>query len=220
MNNHAPHQQQQQQHSSQADFYGFSSAPHQPPPTSIIHRPPATSFGSVATTASSTSTASKRGRDDGSGPASPAFQAPQHLRHPETIQQYQHYHGGLSSESISPQYATASTPAASTQDDSSYGPASITPKRARPSNYQAPRAVKSSLLSAMGTLASPTTGMKGTTTVFFLGAPSASTSLASTTTTVPMRRRLSGGHLEEYWGNHDNMDMEASSDSRPRSMSF
>ena len=228
MNNHeAPQQQHEHRRSTQADFYGFSSVPHQPP-MSIIHRPPATSFGSVASATSTTSTASKRGRDDGTGSGLPTFTAPQHFRHQQTTQHHHNPHEHASSShhyhflGNHPQHTQHSTTASSdtsyTPDDS-YGGPSITPKRARPSNYQAPRAVKPSLLSAMGTLASPTATTTNGTTTLFSRMPPAMASSASTTT-VPMRRRLSGGHLEEYLGNHDNMDMDGGSDGRPRSMSF
>jgi hypothetical protein len=76
-------------------------------------------------------------------------------------------------------------------------------KKARSSNYVPPRAVKKSILTAMGTLAT-TNGPPG----------------AISGGSVPLRRRLSGGHLEEFMGTHDqNMEMDTA-DSRPRSMSF
>jgi hypothetical protein len=44
----------------------------------------------------------------------------------------------------------------------------------------------------------------------------------SSNTSVPMRRRLSGGHLDQYIGVHDsNMDgMDVDTNNRHRSMSF
>ena len=77
---------------------------------------------------------------------------------------------------------------------------SVSSKRSRTSNYQAPREVRPSILSAMGSLVG--------------GVQSGSS------TSVPQRRRLSGGYLDEFLGGHDNMDMDHAADSRPRSMSF
>jgi hypothetical protein len=48
---------------------------------------------------------------------------------------------------------------------------------------------------------------------------SSTATFSASANTVPLRRRLSGGHLEEYIGHHDIMDTDAS-DNRPRSMSF
>ena len=81
---------------------------------------------------------------------------------------------------------------------------SATPKKARSNNYRVPRSVKPSILTAMGTLAGGNSSNNG-----LQGSLSAS---------VPMRRRLSGGHLDKYIGEHDNsMDIDTN---RPRSMSF
>ena len=90
-------------------------------------------------------------------------------------------------------------------ESSSQAPVSITPKRARSSNYQAPRSVKPSLLTAMGTLAGG-----GGTNKSAVQVPLAST--------VPTRRRLSGGNLEQFIGGHDK-SFEIDSN-RARSMSF
>merc|ERR1712238_148506 len=87
-------------------------------------------------------------------------------------------------------------------------PFSTTPKKARSTNYEVPRSVKPSILTAMGTLAGgfSVTGIQGS---------------LSSNTIVPMRRRLSGGHLDQYVGEHDNtmdgMDIDMN---RPRNMSF
>lgn len=75
-------------------------------------------------------------------------------------------------------------------------------KKARSRTYEAPRVVKPSLLTAMGTLAA-----SGASNV--IGGSS-----------VPVRRRLSGGHLEEFIGTFDQSMDTDTSDSRPRSMSF
>jgi hypothetical protein len=80
-------------------------------------------------------------------------------------------------------------------------PASSTPKKFRSNTYRAAREVKPSILTAMGSLA---------------GASQAGSRLGLS---VPLRRQLSGGNLEEYLAGHDNMDMDVT-DSRPRSMSF
>jgi hypothetical protein len=80
-------------------------------------------------------------------------------------------------------------------------PPSATPKKSRPNSYIAPRVVKPSILTAMGSLVG---GAQGN---FF------------SNSSVPVRRRLSGGALEDYIGGHDNMDMDTA-DSRPRRMSF
>jgi hypothetical protein len=78
---------------------------------------------------------------------------------------------------------------------------SSTPKKSRSNTYRAAREVKPSILTAMGSLA---------------GVSQAGSRLGLS---VPLRRQLSGGNLEEYLGAHDNMDMDVT-DSRPRSMSF
>jgi hypothetical protein len=87
---------------------------------------------------------------------------------------------------------------------SSQVPISGTPKKARSNNYRVPHSIKPSLLTAMGTLAggmSNRNGLQG-----------------SVVASVPMRRRLSGGHLDQYIGGHDTtFDTDSN---RPRSMSF
>eukprot|EP00531_Pseudo-nitzschia_arenysensis_P016222 CAMPEP_0116124584 /NCGR_PEP_ID=MMETSP0329-20121206/5355_1 /TAXON_ID=697910 /ORGANISM="Pseudo-nitzschia arenysensis, Strain B593" /LENGTH=175 /DNA_ID=CAMNT_0003618567 /DNA_START=115 /DNA_END=642 /DNA_ORIENTATION=+ len=83
-------------------------------------------------------------------------------------------------------------------------PISTTPKKARSNNYRAPQSVKPSLLTAMGTLAGGTT--------------SKNVIQGSIAASVPIRRRLSGGHLEQYVGGHEKaVDNDPN---RPRSMSF
>jgi len=85
---------------------------------------------------------------------------------------------------------------------------SATPKKARSTNYEVPRSVKPSILTAMGTLAGgdSVTGIQD---------------YLSSNSSVPMRRRLSGGHIDQYIGEHNNntdgMDIDTN---RPRSMSF
>ena len=81
-------------------------------------------------------------------------------------------------------------------DDMGKVPNSITPKKARSNNYQVPRSVKPSLLTALGTLAGG----------------------SSETASVPTRRRLSGGHLDKFIGDHDKSF--ETDPNRPRSMSF
>lgn len=80
-------------------------------------------------------------------------------------------------------------------------PPSSTTKKSRTNTYRAAREVKPSILTAMGSLA---------------GASQVGSRLGLS---VPLRRQLSGGNLEEYLGGHDKMDMDVT-DSRPRSMSF
>jgi hypothetical protein len=75
----------------------------------------------------------------------------------------------------------------------------VSNKRSRPNNYEAARNIKPSILTALGSLAG---GGQG-----------------GSNASVPLRRRLSGGAVEEFIGGHDNMDMDTT-DSRPRSMSF
>lgn len=83
-------------------------------------------------------------------------------------------------------------------------PVSAIPKKARSNNYSAPRSVKPSVLTAMGTLAGGDDKIQGAQ-----GYLSAS---------VPMRRRLSGGQIDQYIGEHDK-SMETDQN-RPRNMSF
>ena len=91
------------------------------------------------------------------------------------------------------------------RSSSSQVPMSGTPKKARSNNYQVPHSIKPSLLTAMGTLAGGTSDRNGVQ-----GSAGAS---------VPMRRRLSGGHLDQYtMGGHDKT-FDTDSD-RPRRMSF
>jgi hypothetical protein len=85
-------------------------------------------------------------------------------------------------------------------------------KRSRSNNYEAPRTVRPSILTAMGSLAGgsnpQTTDARGS---FGRGPNSAS---------VPLRRQLSIGALDPFIGGHDNMETETNDASRPRSMSF
>ena len=83
-------------------------------------------------------------------------------------------------------------------------PVSITPKKARSNNYQVPHSVKPSLLTALGTLAGGNSDKIG--------------SHGSIPTSVPTRRRLSGGHLDQFLGEHDKSF--ETDHNRPRSMSF
>lgn len=82
-------------------------------------------------------------------------------------------------------------------------PPPATPKKIRANTYEAPTTVKPSVLTAMGSL---------------VGGSHQGDSHSS----VPIRRRLSAGHIEEYVGGYDHMDTDntGDSDSRPRSMSF
>jgi hypothetical protein len=76
-------------------------------------------------------------------------------------------------------------------------------KKPRQSNYNPPRQVDTkSLLSVTGSLVGG--------------------GLEQSATTVRMRRELSGGQLDQFVGNHDNMDdsSEDAVESRRRSMSF
>jgi hypothetical protein len=161
-------------HQNSMDHYGYSSRPHQAPST-IGHSPRllAASESSTASSNSSLSTSTqKRGR----------------LDHVDRADSYFHYHSSLQI----PLVGNEETPFVC-----------VTPqKKARSSTYEAPRAVKPSILTAMGTLA-------------VNGAPGPINGGS-----VPVRRRLSGGNLEEFLGTRDqNMDTDTS-DSRPRSMSF
>ena len=80
-----------------------------------------------------------------------------------------------------------------------------TPKKARSKNYQVPHSIKPSLLTAMGTLAGGTSNRNG--------------SQGSAGASVPMRRRLSGGHLDQYTMGGLDKSFDTDSD-RPRRMSF
>jgi hypothetical protein len=77
-------------------------------------------------------------------------------------------------------------------------------KRSRCNNYEAPREVKPSLLTAMGSLVGGGDSKLGIR--------------------VPLRRRLSGSAIDAFLGGSDNMEMdqpsESAANSRPRSMSF
>lgn len=84
-------------------------------------------------------------------------------------------------------------------------------KRSKPNNYEAPRTIRPSVLTAMGSLAvggsiTQSIGLAGTH-----GPPSAF---------VHHRRQLSGGAIEQFIGGHDIMDTDTHDHSRPRSMSF
>lgn len=86
-------------------------------------------------------------------------------------------------------------------------------KRSRSSNYQAPRAVKPSILTAMGSLAGGSLSSGG-------GSSGSSGRHGSDSSFVPFRRQLSGGALEQYIGGHDTMETDIGDSTRPRSMSF
>ena len=89
-------------------------------------------------------------------------------------------------------------------ESSSEAPISGTPKKRRSNNYQAPHTVKPSVLTAMGTLAGGSSNKNGVNGSF--------------AASVPIRRRLSGGHLDQFIGGHDkSFDTDPN---RPRSMSF
>ena len=102
-----------------------------------------------------------------------------------------------------------------------------TPKKARSTNYEVPRSVKPSILTAMGTLSDNISSNIGgvTSGVGIQGylTPSLTSNNSNNNNTfVPMRRRLSGGKVDQYIGrdqdnNMDGMDIDAN---RPRSMSF
>jgi hypothetical protein len=155
------------------DHYGYSSLPHQPAGI-ILH-----SLHQVASI--STSTASSN--------SSSSTSTPKRGR-PDLVE----------TNDASHQRATMKAPTASYEETPLV---SVAPKKkARSCTYEAPKVVKPSILTALGTLAAN-------------GAPGSISG-----GTVPVRRRLSGGHLEEFLGTHDhNMEMDTS-DFRPRSMSF
>lgn len=83
-------------------------------------------------------------------------------------------------------------------------------KRSKPNNYEAPRAVRPSVLTATGSLVGGTTGHP-----FWLAGSNGPHS-----SVVHHRRQLSGGAIEQFIGGHDNMDADTNDHSRPRSMSF
>lgn len=157
------------------DQFGCSSRAHQPPGI-IVHSPQqltTTTNSSSSSISSSSTSTQKRGRFD-------------------------HVEGG---DSFFRHRSSMETPLVVCEETPLV---SVTPqKKARSSTYEAPRVVKPSILTAMGTLAAN-------------GAPGPISGGS-----VPVRRRLSGGNLEEFLGTHHdhNMDMDTS-DSRPRSMSF
>lgn len=75
-------------------------------------------------------------------------------------------------------------------------------KKHRPSSYCPPRTVdKKSVLAATGSLVGG--GAWG-----------------QSTTTVRMRRELSGGQLDQFFRTHDEMEEDADHNGKPRSMSF
>ena len=155
------------------ECYGYSSLPHQPPGFSVHNSHQFSSSAASNATSDSTSFTSTEKRGRG--------------EHDETTNSCQ---DGRSIQTPSVGYEESPVISSTPQ------------KKARSSTYEAPRAVKTSILTAMGTLAS--SGAPGTI-------PGGS---------VPLRRRLSGGHLEEFMGTQDlNMEMDTS-ESRPRSMSF
>ena len=83
-------------------------------------------------------------------------------------------------------------------------PVSAIPKKARSNNYSAPQSIKPSVLSAMGTLVGGNDENQGVQGYLYAS--------------VPMRRRLSGGQIDQYIGEHDkSMDTDQN---RPRNMSF
>ena len=134
----------------------------------------------------------KRGRDDGGGSSSPLSQPPLQAAgasYAVTPLQQQQQQQQMSSPPPPPPQPPSSTGSGS----------SVSSKRSRTSTYQAPREVRPSILTAMGSLVG---GVQSGSNTF-----------------VPQRRRLSGGFLDEFLGGHDNMDTDMA-DSRPRSMSF
>jgi hypothetical protein len=96
-------------------------------------------------------------------------------------------------------------------------------KRSRPNEYLAPRTIKNTFLSTMGSLVAhqQQRATQNTATPHHQQHHRPGTAAATTTFErhVPLRRQLSGGKLEPYLGNHDAMEVE-SSDSRPRRMSL
>ena len=81
---------------------------------------------------------------------------------------------------------------------------SASPKKARSSNYQVPQSIKPSVLTAMGTLAGGNFNIKA--------------KQGTVAASVPTRRRLSGGQIDQWVGNHvKSFDTDLD---RPRSMSF
>lgn len=99
---------------------------------------------------------------------------------------------------------TATQPVTQTINSGGSSHVPIATKKARSNNYRVPHSVKPSLLTAMGTLAYGSSNKK----VFkdFVAA------------SVPTRRRLSGGHLDQYVGGHEKTF--DSDPNLPRSMSF
>ena len=77
-------------------------------------------------------------------------------------------------------------------------------KRSRSNHYHAPTVVQPSVLTAMGSLVG---GTNSATPAMVIGS-------------VPLRRQLSGGALDQYIGAHDDMETDTSEWTRPRSMSF
>ena len=94
---------------------------------------------------------------------------------------------------------------------------SASPKKARSANYEVPRSVKPSILTAMGTLAGGGNNFNNNNN------NNASQGSSSSNTHVPMRRRLSGGILDQFIGvdnnTMDGMDIDTNAN-RHRSMSF
>jgi hypothetical protein len=195
----------------QHELYGYKTSPHH-------HRPSAAGYHTLNSTTidssslHSSSSVQKRGRGGtelSSSLSVSSSYCPQQQRsldslHQPTVQHYQHDDGGGDDD----------------DDDDDKTPVDVPFKKSRSNNYQAPRSVKPSVLTAMGTLAAV-----GATTTTKTGAGSFHTAPAVASGTffpasVPIRRRLSGGHIEEFIGGHDHMDIVDTSDSRPRSMSF
>jgi hypothetical protein len=197
-----------------------------------MYQPSSTSVSSVASTVSTTSSTStvhhhKRGRQ-GSEASSTSGLPYHNYQQPQQMQQQQYHLPSIGSNMNPLMVQVVQYPSVTTSqkqgddgDEVSYD-SSVTPKKARPSNYRPPRFVRSNLLTAMGTLASPNRGTTTTTSPLnhhYTNTPAP--------THVPMRRQLSGGHLEEFLGNHTNSDtsptngMDTFADcNRPRSMSF
>ena len=89
-------------------------------------------------------------------------------------------------------------------------PAESSSKRSRGNAYIAPRTVPKTLVSVMGSLAPmPTCGALAST----------QGSTGSSGIERVGTRRLSGGNIHDFLGDHDAMDVD-NSDARPRSMSF
>lgn len=140
----------------------------------------------------------KRGRGDDSSRQQLQQQQQQQQQHQHQIYQHQTY-GQPTANAI------PLTPVA--QEEVTQGSMS---KRSRPNNYEAPRTVPPSILTAMGSLVGGSISNGSTN----------NPGLGSQAQFVPFRRRLSGGALEQFIGGHDTMDTDNNEYSRPRSMSL